>query len=167
MNMNIIQHSANFHSKKPKITIIIALITICASVGFGILLYFSHFNPFNNKGYIETTGVIVDEYIEYDEYYDEYDDYNSTTMYRPIAEFEVDGEIYEVGSDSSSSIPSLLGKEVKILYNPNNPYDAFFKTSNTLFVFLIILITAIITSDIVLLIKGINDSIFQKKQNSL
>ena len=145
------QHSSRIYSKNPKTMIVFGVLIIIISIICGIALFFSHINPLNNDGYVETIGIIVDDYFEYDEL-------NDIEMYRPIAEFEVDGEIFEVVSDSSSSVPSFLGSTVTILYNPQNPTDAFFKTSNISFVFFISIILVSFVCGIVVLINGIKHS---------
>ncbi|MEO8691503.1 MAG: DUF3592 domain-containing protein [Candidatus Saccharimonas sp.] len=49
---------------------------------------------------------------------------DGTTMYSPIVEYKVDGQLYEVTSRISSSIHPNVGEERDVAYNPTSPNDA-------------------------------------------
>lgn len=120
-------------------------------IGFGIVwllitsLFLGIFIFVNNRtgDFVETTGIIIDNK------YDSYDD-----LYTAIAEYEVDGFVYTVSDNSSSSFPKKIGEEVTILYNPQNPNDAEFKLSKNSLWFVYIIIAVFYAVGIFVLIKG-------------
>lgn len=47
-----------------------------------------------------------------------------TTMYTPVVEFTVDGELYRLTSKVSTSNPWTVGDTVDVVHNPENPHEA-------------------------------------------
>ena len=112
----------SFHSDlkqyNPKLFIGLGIFLIIFISIFAYIMFFVT-NLFSDAGYVEITGIIVD----YATYYDD----EGTYMYRPIAEYEVDGQLYTVSSNESSSVPKPIGTEVTIQYKQENPKNARFK----------------------------------------
>ena len=134
--------------KSPKAFIWFGIVVILFVTIFGIIAYFSILNPANRDNYVEAQGVVVDNY-------DYYDYSNGEYLYSAIAEFEVDGEVYMVKDNASSSYPTIIGREVTILYNPENPRDAVFKSSNVAFVIVVIILFAFLISGISTIAIGV------------
>ena len=133
--------------KSPKGFILIGIVILIFTSLIACAFLFTT-NIFKTEGYVETKGIIVDETSHFD--------YESGYMYSPIAEFEVNGEKYLVKSDSASSTPSFIGREVTIEYNVNNPKDARFKQNTTLLRFLAIpIILIIMAAGVSLIVVGI------------
>src|SRR5579871_2773210 len=49
---------------------------------------------------------------------------NGSTTYTPVIQYSVDGQSYQVTSNSSSGIYPSIGQEREIAYNPNQPAQA-------------------------------------------
>lgn len=67
---------------------------------------------FHSKGFVKTTGVVVETESELDS--------EGDIIYRPKVEYVVDGVTYREWLDASSS-SVYEGKTLKIAYDPNNP----------------------------------------------
>ena len=118
--------SAPIVVKSPKGHILLGIF-LCAFVTIFAGIYFLSTNMFNNRhsGYLETIGTIVDSYEKYDYLNGEYE------YCYAIAEYYVDGKRYTItSSDNSEGGYVSLGKEVTILYNPDNPNEAVFEKSD-------------------------------------
>ena len=123
-----ISFQSDLKKYNPKLFIGLGIFLIIFISIFAYIMFFVT-NLFSDAGYVETTGVIVD----YATYYDD----DGTRMYRPIAEYEVDGQLYTISSNESSNVPKPLGTEVTIQYQKDNPKIARFKTSTLTKVFLV------------------------------
>ena len=114
---------------------------------------------FSSKEYVKTEGIVVGNVEKYD-----YE--NERNMYTPVAEYEVDGEKYQVVSHGSSSIPTPGGKKVTIEYNPDNPKEAKFEGSKWIYFATFLLIFVFLGSGIGMVIVGIKKVIqINKEQN--
>ena len=80
---------------------------------FGMVLLVAgvYITFFQSRGFAQTTGTIVD--IEEDEI-------NDDTVYWGTVEYSVDGISYSGRADEAVNSDSM-GKEVTVLYNPDNP----------------------------------------------
>jgi len=149
-------HSTRVSS--PKSFIIIGICILLFMTLFTSILIFTT-DIFKTDGYVETTGIIVDETCHFD-----YD--NGDYMYSAIAEYEVNGEKLLVKSTSSSNIPVDIGKEVVIEYNIDNPRDARFKKDTMMVKFIGIPIIAVFyIIAIVMIVVGIKKSRKQESEN--
>ncbi len=98
------------------IGIIVLLIGVVLSVVAGVKI--RNYNE-KKRTYVKTVAEIVDYDINYDE-----DGYE---MYAPIVEFEVNGTVYEAVHTTYTSHVPLLGTEMIIRYNKNNPNKVIFE----------------------------------------
>ncbi len=112
---------------------------ICGAVIFtGIVKQIIHHMKVNNPAFRETIGTIVDyeRHVSRDDNRygtgsgtsirigntnDTY--YGESVTYAPIIEFEVDGNTYRCVRKVASSGKPKLGKQVRIMYNSDDPSD--------------------------------------------
>ncbi len=80
-----------------------------------------------NETFIEVIGKIVD-----------YNSDKDDRLRAIIAEYEVDGQKYELNSKKYVDIPDSIGSVVSIKYNPDNPSEAIFTYEKTGFTFIAI-----------------------------
>ncbi|MDE5728901.1 MAG: ribosome biogenesis GTP-binding protein YihA/YsxC [Clostridia bacterium] len=52
------------------------------------------------------------------------------TLYAEVVEFTVDGITYTAQNNSSSTAPKKVGSKMTVAYNPENPRECFFPSSN-------------------------------------
>lgn len=76
-------------------------------------------------------GTVIDvrSHIERDR--DSDGDYTETKVYTPQVEFTVDGETYRFTSRTTTSNPWAVGDSVDVVYNADNPNEAFIAGSTT------------------------------------
>lgn len=91
------------------------------------------------KGYCETVGYYNYSTIAEREHYDSIKKKHYATTYYLTYQYAVDGEVYYVTSDYTTSIEPSLGEEIKVLYDAKNPENAVIggpaKRSNFLMIF--------------------------------
>lgn len=142
------RHRRVIHIRSPKAMILFGIIVLIFITFCAFFAFKSEINPANRSNYVETQGVVV----ELDDYFDSS---SGEYMYTAIAEFTVDGTTYKVKENRSSSNPTPIGTHVTILYNPENPRDAVFKSANVGFVFVIILFSIFYIAGIAIIISGV------------
>jgi uncharacterized membrane protein len=130
-------HGHEIKSRKGTIIFGIIFILITTLI-FGGFLFFKN----RNNGYVETTGIVIDQ------------EYARNNTYRAVAEYEVGGIVYTVRESASSSFPPEIGSEVVVLYNPHNPADADIKTSTTITLIIYGIFAIFYIAGICVLIKG-------------
>ena len=112
---------------------------ICGAVIFvGIAKQIMHYIKVNNPVFRETIGAIVDYERKVSRDDNRYGRgsgtsirignpnntyYGENVTYAPIIEFEVDGNTYRCVRNVFSSGKPKLGKQVRIMYNSENPSD--------------------------------------------
>ncbi len=115
----------------------------------------------NTKDYAETVGYYNYSTIAEKEHYDSVKNKHYATTYYLTYQYAVDGEVYFVTSDYSTSIEPTYGEEIKVLYDTENPENAVIggptKRSNFLMIFGIFFILGTLPFLVVL---------FGKNQNS-
>ncbi len=110
---------------------------IASLIGVGVLAFASYYTlATRNKlsRYVEINAVVID----YKESISETDDsYN--ILYAEIVQYQVNGVTYKATNSASSNSPKRIGSQIKIAYNPANPSDCIFVSSeNLLFVVLFV-----------------------------
>ena len=108
----------------------LAFIIIVLCLGLGLTVAMSILFKTTSdklKTYIVTTGTVID----YDVSTRRDEEWHTIHLFAEIAQFEADGETFTVtNSISSSAGVKKIGESVKIAYNPENPNDCIFLTSN-------------------------------------
>ncbi len=93
----------------------------------------------DTKGYKETVGYFNYSTIAEKEHYDSHKNATVATTYYLTYQYAVDGEVYFVTTDSTTSFVPSFGEEIKILYDEKNPENAVVggpaKRSNGLMLF--------------------------------
>ena len=110
-------------------------ITVFLFIGIGLIVGTSVICAQTNaklKTFVVTTGIVIDYKVTNSWGLD--NDSSITTAYAEIAQFEVNGKIYTVTNGlSSTQGVKRIGDAVQIAYNPENPDDCIFITSNNKF----------------------------------
>lgn len=100
------------------------LLTGIISIFIGIILLFFGFFSTQDGDYVQTRAVVINNIQDGE-------------MFIPILQYEVDGITYEKEGISSET-DSILGSEVIINYNPDNPAEFTIGNSNNPMIFYII-----------------------------
>lgn len=91
------------------------------------------------KDYCETVGYYNYSTIAETEHYDSIKKKHYATTYYLTYQYAVDGEVYYVTSDYTTSIEPSFGEEIKVLYDAQNPENAVIggpaKRNNFLMIF--------------------------------
>lgn len=91
------------------------------------------------KDYSETVGYYNYSTIAETEHYDSIKKKHYATTYYLTYQYAVDGEVYYVTSDYTTSIEPSFGEEIKVLYDAQNPENAVIggpaKKNNFLMIF--------------------------------
>ena len=97
------------------------------------------------ENFIVTTGTVVDYKVTTSWSESNNGSGPSHEAYAEIAEFEVDGTIYTVtNSISSTGGVKNIGDKIQIAYNPENPNDCIFITSNNKLGLIVALVIGIV-----------------------
>lgn len=116
-------------NRKEEIKMIFYWIITLMAFGLGIFFVARNYKKVYFSGFQETTGTLVDYKIH---------SHIDNNTYSKIIEFEVDGQKYRHVQKASSNIISIIGKKIKIRYNPENPTDNVMKHEFTGWVFIIV-----------------------------
>lgn len=98
------------------------IILLCSGIAVFVWGVIEHLNISDKKQsdeFKEIIGTVVD-FRAREDYTQET---GSSTIYHPIVEYEVNGNKYTYESITSSYKKRGLGKEIKLMYNINNPED--------------------------------------------
>lgn len=112
---------------------IVSCLLVCGVLIIGIACLIigikdTYYTNKNTKGYLTTIGYYKD-YEIYDSHKENHDTKTSTT-YRLIYVYEIDGKEYSIKTDyGSGAIPSTISSR-EIRYNPNNPEEAVLLGTN-------------------------------------
>lgn len=107
----------------------------------------THIEKGNN--YTETIGKVISHNM------------NNNLLRAIVAEYEVDGEKYEITSKRYTNNPEAVGSVISIKYNPNNPSDAIF-TYESISLILPIISGVLLLIGLIMIIKSIKKK-FRKK----
>ncbi|MDE7306949.1 MAG: DUF3592 domain-containing protein, partial [Clostridia bacterium] len=66
----------------------------------------------------------------------------SKIRYAEVAEYSVDGVTYKAQNNSASTAPKKVGSKITVAYNPENPSECFFPSSNYSVVVLVFVLSA-------------------------
>lgn len=78
----------------------------------------------NTKDYAETVGYYNYSTIAEKEHYDSIKNKHYATTYHLTYQYAVDGEVYYVTTDYTTSLEPSYGEEIRILYDAENPENA-------------------------------------------
>lgn len=78
----------------------------------------------NTKDYAETIGYYNYSTIAEKEHYDSIKNKHYATTYHLTYQYAVDGEVYYVTTDYTTSLEPSYGEEIRILYDAENPENA-------------------------------------------
>lgn len=110
---------------------IVFYIIIIVFISIGLWSFIKDFKKAHTPGFKEVIGTVVD----YKRRESTDSDGHISVSYSSIIEFEVNGVAYRHVRSSSSSWKQPLGKEVYIMYNPEDPTDNIVKNDFTGLVF--------------------------------
>lgn len=135
---------------------IIIIATLCVGIGmmvFGIFRWTSEVK--RTADFIEIEGEIVGLSSHIDDDVDS----NPQTMYSAVYGYEVDGTMYTIKENSSSSMKPQIGRPKKVKYNPDNYADAVVISGEshvaiTFIGFLFVLISVFIGATLILKNQG-------------
>lgn len=100
-------------------------------IGIFILIY----PQLKEKRCTESVVAKVVENIKDRSYYSDDNNFTRFVTYRPVFEFEYNGQNYNIQSNTSSNPPAFdVGEKVELKINPDNPID-FYAPSDRTFTF--------------------------------
>ena len=67
-------------------------------------------------------------------------------LYAEVVEYKVNGKAYRAQNTSASNMPKKIGSKITVAYNPKNPEECFFPSSNYSFVILGFVMAAAFTA---------------------
>ena len=105
--------------------ILIVIIAVTSIIGTVLLVH----NQNKTKGYVKTKGVVVDYKVKIEHEYDDIRGTYEKKMYSEVVEFKVNGVTYRAQNKVWTNSPKARGKEVEVIYNPNNPNECEFVKS--------------------------------------
>ncbi len=109
-------------TKQASPTAAIVIGILFALIGIGLLIfgfYSIKTHAEKSERYLPVSSIVVDY------------DYNSDGLQAIIVEYYVDGQMYTKKSNTYSNMPSPIGSEVPLKYNPDDPRDAIWVNDST------------------------------------
>lgn len=126
---NNIDMKQNKTRKNPIVGILLVMCFLMGTLFLSVKIGYD--NSHKGKNYIPTQGKYVDAKIQ-----SKNSGKNRETTYYLIYSYEVDGKEYRVSTDGGTSYIPEYGSEKIVLYNQENPSDAYIKgENNTLYLF--------------------------------
>lgn len=108
----------------------LAALVISAAV-FCVSIWYLTDTIFKDTDYIRIKATVVDIVeVRTTSSMDSSSGGGERTLYSEIAEYTVNGVKYRAQNNSASTAPKKIGSKIRVAYNPENPEDCFFPTSN-------------------------------------
>lgn len=134
----------------------ITIMLIVILVVFVIIILFFNNNNKGTKGFKKTKGKVV-------AFNEVFHSHSFKRLYYPIVVYKVNDKEYEITSQIGYGKSIFMPKRIKVLYNPNNPYDAQTADKN---IFSIIIVLFFFISILMFMDFFINDIILMKNKEN-